>query len=251
MAKATNRSNNTAAMPSKKRLVVSCEHGGNRVPARYQDLFRGQREILDSHRGYDWGTPQMARALARRFDAPLVASTTTRLLVELNRSLGHPQLFSPFTSQLDAASRQHILDNFYFPYRQRVESLIADRIGRSQFAVHISVHSFTPVLDGQVRRADVGLLYDPKRDAERRLCAAWKEALLRLRNDLRVRRNYPYLGKSDGFTPYLRKRFMDQQYAGIELEVNQKWTVCGRADWQRLQADIVQALVAAFQATEV
>ena len=27
--------------------------------------------------------------------------------------------------------------------------------------IHVSSHSFTPELDGKVRRADVGLLYDP------------------------------------------------------------------------------------------
>lgn len=33
--------------------------------------------------------------------------------------------------------------------------------------------------------------------------------------------NYPYLGKSDGFTTSLRKQF-PFQYIGIELEINQK-----------------------------
>ena len=36
-------------------FIVTCEHGGNRIPAPYRPLFRGQKALLDSHRGYDPG----------------------------------------------------------------------------------------------------------------------------------------------------------------------------------------------------
>ena len=62
-------------------LLVTCEHGGNRVPKRYRRLFAGWESVLASHRGYDPGALTLARELARAFDAPLVASTVTRLLV--------------------------------------------------------------------------------------------------------------------------------------------------------------------------
>jgi predicted N-formylglutamate amidohydrolase len=61
--------------------------------------------------------------------------------------------------------------------------------GRRQLVVRLSRLSFTPMLDGEVRDADVGLLFDPRHEAEARLCAAWQSALLA--RDLRVRRNYP------------------------------------------------------------
>jgi hypothetical protein len=38
---------------------------------------------------------------------------------------------------------------------------------------------------------------------------------------LRVRRNRPYRGTSDGLTTHLRRRFAAKDYAGIELELNQ------------------------------
>jgi predicted N-formylglutamate amidohydrolase len=75
-------------------FIITCEHGGNRIPAPYRRLFREQRALLDSHRGYDPGSPVMAKALARAYRAPLVASTVSRLLIDLNRSISHPQLFS-------------------------------------------------------------------------------------------------------------------------------------------------------------
>ncbi len=36
-------------------IVITCEHGGNRVPKLYRELFHGQRRLLESHRGYDPG----------------------------------------------------------------------------------------------------------------------------------------------------------------------------------------------------
>src|SRR5258705_12004908 len=74
-------------------FLITCEHGGNRIPAPYRRLFRGRRALLDSHRGYDPGALVMAKALAGAFKAPLVTSTISRLVIDLNPSIGHPPLF--------------------------------------------------------------------------------------------------------------------------------------------------------------
>jgi predicted N-formylglutamate amidohydrolase len=88
--------------------------------------------------------------------------------------------------------------------------------------LHLGVHSFTPQIDGRLRTADVGLLYDPSRSSERRFCERWKSSLREIAPNRRVRRNYPYRGKSDGFTTHLRRTIDSPQYLGIELEVNQR-----------------------------
>ena len=111
---------------------------------------------------------------------------------------------------------------YYEPYRRDVETFVATAVAHGIRVVHVSSHSFTPSLDGDVRRADVGLLYDPARVRERDLCIRWQRALKARAADWIVRRNYPYLGRSDGLTSYLRKRYCDDAYAGIELEANQK-----------------------------
>lgn len=197
-------------------VIVTCEHGGNRIPAAWAHLFEGAEAVLESHRGWDPGALRMARAIARRLGAPLFHATVSRLLVELNRSLGHPSLFSAFTRDLPRADRERILEEHYFPYRREAESAIAAG-GR---VLHLSVHSFTPVLDGKVRSVDVGLLYDPARRAEKEFCLAWQAALERRLPGLRIRRNSPYRGASDGFTTYLRRRFPERRYLGVELEVS-------------------------------
>jgi predicted N-formylglutamate amidohydrolase len=223
-------------------FLITCEHGGNRIPAEYRTLFRGQALLLTTHRGYDHGALVVARALARELDAPLVSSTTSRLLVDLNRSIGHPRLFSAATRAAPAATRARIVAEHYRPYRERVERLVARSVARGARVIHVSSHSFTPELDGRKRHADVGLLYDPARLAEVELCARWKACLASNAPALRVRRNYPYAGKGDGLTAHLRRRFPDHAYAGIEIEVNQAIVMAAGRPWAQLRAVLATTL---------
>jgi predicted N-formylglutamate amidohydrolase len=224
---------------------VTCEHGGNDIPNEYAALFRGQRRLLASHRGYDPGALDTARDLARALRARLVVSTTSRLLVELNRSPGRQFRNSPPMRAASKALQDAVCRRYYTPYRDAVEAFVASRNASGERVVHISSHSFTPSLDGTLRRADVGLLYDPGRIGEGHLCVSWQRALAACRPDWIVRRNYPYLGRSDGLTSYLRRRYDGTSYVGIELEVNQKHARSGvvpAAD----RAAIVGALCAAL-----
>ncbi|MEO8566574.1 MAG: N-formylglutamate amidohydrolase [Betaproteobacteria bacterium] len=226
-------------------FLVSCEHGGNRIPAPYRSLFRGCEALLDSHRGYDCGALVMARALARAFRAPLVTSTISRLLIDLNRSIGHPRVFSAATRGAPASLRARIAEQYYWPYRLQVERVVRQSVSRGRRVIHISSHSFTPVLDGKVRSADVGLLYHPGRRGEAEVCARWKSSLEERSPQLRVRRNYPYAGKSDGLTSYLRQRFAPVAYVGIELEINQGIVVAGGRRWMALRSVLIDSLRAA------
>lgn len=229
-------------MAATTRFLISCEHGGNRIPQRYRPLFRGFVSLLHSHRGYDRGAMSMARDLARALSAPLFAATTSRLLIDLNRSIGHPHLYSDATRHASAAVRREILERYYLPYRNKVEAAIVEEVKQGSQVFHISSHSFTPVLDGQIRTADIGLLCDPSRPPERELCMRWQASLKTLAPDLAVRRNYPYTGKSDGFAAYLRRRFPASAYVGIELEINQKHAIKGGQPWRTLRSSVLEAL---------
>jgi predicted N-formylglutamate amidohydrolase len=210
------------------------------VPAAYRSLFLDAESVLQSHRGWDPGALALAKTFQRRLSAPLVSTHVTRLLVEPNRSVGHRQLFSEFTAALDEAAKRRILARYYHRHRERVETWIARRVAEGIRVLHLSLHTFTPQLDGQFRKADVGLLYDPQRHWEKTLCHQWRGEIKRLVPDLSVRRNYPYLGAADGFTTHLRRRFPRERYAGIELEVNQRW-VAEPAAWQRLRSHLAES----------
>ncbi len=209
--------------PKNIALLLSCEHGGNRVPARYQAYFAHARQVLASHRGYDIGALSCARSLARRSGSALIWSTVTRLLVDLNRSVTHRGLFSEYVAELDRQEKHKILEQYYHPYRNQVIDAVSKNASREIASLHFSIHSFTPVFRGERRHADIGLLFDPARSWERDVCHAYAAKLGRQSNKtIIVRRNYPYRGTADGLTKMLRRQFKDNEYAGIELEINQK-----------------------------
>ena len=223
-------------------FLFSCEHGGNRVPPRYRRLFGGLHQVLLTHRGYDFGALRMAREFSAAFAAPIVASTVTRLLVDLNRSLGHPRLHAETVRHAPREVRDRIVAEHYLPYRAQAENLIRGAIARGRRVIHVASHSFTPELNGKVRTADVGLLYDPGRAGERRTSARWKAALREALPHLRVRRNYPYSGTDDGFMPFLRSRFRPTAYIGIEIEINQAIVVGAPRGWAELRSAIIESL---------
>ncbi len=229
--------------PTFDAVVVSCEHASAAVPAAYRDVLAPAGPVLGTHRGVDIGAAPVARALARRLDAPVFLGRATRLLVDLNRSLHHRSVFSTWTQPLPDAARARIVDDYYHPYRGAVARAIDAHLAAGRRVLHVSVHSFTPVLDGAPRRADVGLLYDPGRARERQLCAAWREHMRADAPDLRVRRNYPYSGVQDGLAPALRATRSARRYAVVEVELSQG-LVSERAGQRRataLLADLVSA----------
>ena len=226
-------------------LVISCEHGGPDVPRAYAALFSGREELLDSHRGWDAGALELGRQMADALGVPLHSATTTRLLVDLNRSIGHRQLFSEFTG-LPRDRRQGIIDRYYRPHREAIEAEIARVVESGRRVIHVASHSFTPALDGVPRQADVAWLYDPRRPGEVAFARSWMRELAPLAPELRLRRNYPYRGRDDGLTAALRKRHPVAAYVGIELEVNQRFVEQGGAPWDRLKAALVDSLARAL-----
>lgn len=203
-------------LPWRGKILLTCEHGGYELPPEAEPFFRGAEADLISHRGWDPGALELARHLNELLDAPLLFATTSRLLVELNRSTWHKRWLSNWSGRASAAQIADWKARFYTPYRQQVEAEIASS---AQPVLHIGVHTFTRHYEGAERTVDIGLLYDPARAEERALCKRWKRELSQLRPDLTIRRNQPYTGKTDGLTTTLRKRFTSGHYLGIELEV--------------------------------
>jgi predicted N-formylglutamate amidohydrolase len=226
----------------KARLLITCEHGGNRIPPPYAAPFEARAGILASHRGFDDGALRLARDLAQGLAAPLYCATVSRLLVDLNRSDTHVELHSAFTEALTDAERAGILQRFYIPYRSNVEDQVVRWIKAGEQVVHVSCHSFTPFMHGRLRRVEVGLLLDAARPREVALCQQWKAALQRSCPNLRIRMNAPYDGASDGLTTTLRQRHGAARYMGIEIEINQRLVHGEPARWRHLRHALVAAL---------
>lgn len=139
------------------RLIITCEHGGNDIPHPYRHLFTGKRNLLDSHKGHDLGALSMARTMAKRFDAPLYAATRSRLLIDLNRSIGNPALFSEITRSLAPKEKEAMINTYYSPHRTRIRHAVGTAIHAGEKVLHIAVHSFSPLLKGRVRYFGIAL----------------------------------------------------------------------------------------------
>ena len=205
-------------------LVISCEHAVDSIPVPYQSLFVPFKNLLASHRGIDFGALAIAEHLAKQVHCDFIQATTSRLLVDCNKSINHPHCFSEVTRDLPSEEKQRILDLYYWPFRQEVMDAIKKHIEQGSQVWHLSVHSFTPVLHGIVRNADIGFLYDPRCAPERAIARQWKMEIQKQTPEYKIRMNYPYLGVSDGLTSKMRKIYTSEVYLGIEVESNQALT---------------------------
>jgi predicted N-formylglutamate amidohydrolase len=109
---------------------------------------------------------------------------------------------------------------YYYPYRDRVTRDVLRIVRHEGRCVHIAIHSFAPAVRGVERRADVGLLYDPRRPREAAFAECLRACLAA--HGLHVRMNWPYRGTNDGFPSAFRKRLSTARYIGLEIETNQQ-----------------------------
>jgi predicted N-formylglutamate amidohydrolase len=221
-----------------ERLVVTCEHASNAVPKKLSPGLGVGGSVLRTHVAWDRGSRELASILAHRLGATQFMGRQTRLVVDLNRNRGSRQLIPttsfgvaiPGNRKLTRQEREARIEKYWQPYRDAVERAVQRAIDEAGECIHFSVHTFVPKLDGKVRSAEVGILYDPRRPRERKFAEALRARLEEAFLDVRM--NYPYKGASDGLTTFLRNRFPKSRYIGIELEVNQALLETSRQVWR-------------------
>lgn len=206
-------------------VLVSCEHASNRLPPGY-DAPDG---LMDLHIAWDPGALDAAEAIGGELGAPLHKGEYSRLIVDLNRTIGNSRLIRrvsdghriPFNRRLDRAEIENRIERFYRPYRDAVLAGVSEIVRERGRCIHLCIHTFTPVLRGKVRGNDIGLLYDPRRAPEAAAIRELRPALAE-RTGLVVWLNRPYQGTADGILPRLREVQGPDRYVAIELEINQK-----------------------------
>lgn len=202
--------------------IFTCEHAGYAVPREYGTLGLSREDLRD-HIGWDIGAAAVAREAASRLSAPLVASHYSRLLIDLNRAPDERSLIVersdgrrvPGNEKIGAAERRRRIRLYHEPYHDRVDRAVSrlSRRSRGQEVRLLSMHSFTPSLDGRSRPFDVGVLFDEHPGPAHEL----GRALRRL--GLRVRYNEPYSGL-DGLIYAARRHGLAHDIVYLELEVN-------------------------------
>ncbi|MCB9061297.1 MAG: N-formylglutamate amidohydrolase [Halobacteriovoraceae bacterium] len=196
----------------KSKVIISCEHGGAEIPKFLNSSVKIPKNVLESHRGLDKGALDIAKKLGKKIRSTPILNKMTRLVIDFNRSLHNYNVFSKFSKNLDNILKEKLIE-LHSKHRAKIFKQI------SKNTIHLSVHSFTPKMNGVMRNCEFSILFDPKRADERHLALEIKKKLSKL--GIKCRFNYPYLGKSDGVTTHFRKIFLEG-YLGLELEFNQR-----------------------------
>ena len=148
-------------------MLVACDHAENRVPEALGDLGLAP-EHFGQHIAYDIGAKQVALRLSAMFDAPLIRASYSRLVVDLNRHLDDPTLIPeisdgvpvPGNTGLGEQQRQQRLDEIFFSYHNAYRGMMDRLLDQHPQPIIVSVHSFTPSMNGYTRPWHYGVLYD-------------------------------------------------------------------------------------------
>lgn len=181
------------------RWLITCDHATNTVPDFVNGGSLGLKPAdMARHIAYDVGAAGLARALAHHLDAPVILSNFSRLVIDPNRGEDDPTLLMrlydgtiiPGNRHANDADLQLRLNRCYRPYHTALAELAARRAD----TIIVSVHSFTPQLQGRPPRPwHVGVLHA----ADTRLTDPLVD-VLRAEQDLCVGVNEPYGGHLPG-----------------------------------------------------
>lgn len=202
-------------------LVITCEHASARLPPGWQ-WHAEDLPFVDDHWAYDRGARELTQELASIAGAPAVLSRFTRLLADPNRAEDSPDLFRTkadgkpvwLNQSVTETERDKRLAGYYRPYHDALDRTV----GASSAALLLSMHTFTPVYEGEVRTVEVGILFDAEEALAARLGAALAST------GLVVLPNEPYSGKA-GLMHSVERHATAHGRRAIEIEVRQDLAV--------------------------
>ncbi|MDD9876600.1 MAG: N-formylglutamate amidohydrolase [Magnetovibrio sp.] len=182
-------------------LLLVCDHASRAVPAKLDRLGLGD-PAFERHIAFDIGAAGVARRLAESLDAQLVLAGYSRLVIDVNRPIGHPDSIVeeidgtpiPGNAGLDEADKRRRIRELFEPYHDAVNRALARLWERGTPPALFSVHSFSPGYGGTPRPWDIGVLWN--RDP--RIAVPLMEKLEAL--GLNVGDNEPYSGQQLAYT---------------------------------------------------
>ena len=200
--------------------VFSCEHASNYMGNI--ELTQKETQVIESHWGWDIGIADLTKALVIETQSLGVFSTYSRLLLDTNRSLDSTTLILTeveqtrlsFNEGLTPTEYQSRIETLHHGYHEVLNESLSYGIARGA-QLYISMHSFTPVFDGQQRDVEIGVLFDRYDDLAEHAC----QTLATLGYTSKL--NEPYSGLT-GELMYAATRHGGQcQIPYLEFEVRQ------------------------------
>ncbi len=204
---------------SDKPVILVCDHASCRFPKALGDMG------LDPfarrcHLAIDIGAGPLTEKLAESLGVTAVIQNYSRLIVDCNRQLMDPGAFLeygdgilvPGNRNLHQEDKDLRASALYWPYHVAIEDQVERLRKIGPPPAFISIHSFTPVLNGESREFQMGVLWD--KDEETR--SVFLEGL-RAAGYL-VGDNEPYSGKAPhDFTIDHRAEEIGLPHVGIEI----------------------------------
>lgn len=152
---------------SERPILLVCDHASCRFPETLNDLG------LDPfarrcHLAIDIGAGSLTEFLADAVGVTAVIAQYSRLVVDCNRELMDPGAFLAFgdgivvpgNCSLRQSDKNARAEAIYWPYHRAVDEQVARLVATDVPPAFISVHSFTPVLNGEARPWEIGVLWD-------------------------------------------------------------------------------------------
>ena len=200
--------------------LLLCEHASNAIPAAFDGLGLDP-DAARSHAAWDPGARDLALALSRALDAPLVAGRLSRLVYDCNRPPEAPSAMPEKSEVIEVPGNRGLTEGdraartsaVYRPFCAAVDAVIADRRARGLPTALVTIHSFSPVWFGRPRAVEIGILHD----ADARMA----DLMLRAAEFLpgrKVERNQPY-GPDDGVTHSLQVHGLANDLPNVMIEV--------------------------------
>jgi len=228
-------------------LVIVSDHASRRVPLTLKNLGLTTADF-DKHIAYDIGADAITRCLADRLGARAVLGTYSRLVVDLNRQPGDPGSIPAVSDGVPVPANQGLsadeamcrIETLHTPYHEAINREIATLWHQTgQPPAVFSIHSFTPSMNGQDRKWDVGVLWN--RDP--RLPKALIEHQSRWEG-LCVGDNEPYSGRDLAYTLDMHGTAGGLACAAVEIRQDHCATPEEASHWADILADALRHALA-------
>jgi predicted N-formylglutamate amidohydrolase len=197
------------------------DHAGRLIPRQLGDLGL-PAEAMERHIAWDIGVAGMGEQLASALDACFIRQAYSRLVIDCNRVPGAADAMPaisdgqaiPGNQALSAADIAARRAEIYAPYQGRIAEELDRRQARGQQTLLVSLHSFTPAMQGAARPWRYGVLHRGDSALSRRMLALLRRALGDEAGD-----NQPYAMDGTDNTVPLHADARGLDY--LELEVRQ------------------------------
>jgi predicted N-formylglutamate amidohydrolase len=227
-------------------LVIICDHASNRVPAGYGDL--GLPPVaFERHIAWDIGAAAVSEILARRFNAPAILSTVTRLLIDCNRQFNDPNLTPavsdgtaiPANRDLSPAERAKRWQTYHQPYHAAIAQAIDRQLASGRQPVLLAIHSMTPSMKGIARPWQITVCWDN----DQRLSAPMLDAL-RAYSGIVVGDNEPYrLDPDEDYSVPVHATRRGLKHLLIEFRQDEIADAAGQQRWAALFGDCLEQVL--------